>query len=208
MAALPDLLSSSLAQKTDAWSARARASLLGQLPCRAGCSQCCIGPFPITVLDVDRLRIGLRSLSDEQRERIEQVAQEQVVAMEAAYPMLVQSRYLDQWHDAEIDRLVTEFHQQPCPALGTQGLCEVYEHRPLACRSMGVPAEQDGITHGACEVQTFVPIVRLSIELRAEEDELARQESEALALRTAAVGAKGEELLSPYGFLVCNKPKG
>ena len=206
MAAHPDLLSSSLAQKTDAWFARAQASLLGQLPCGAGCSQCCIGPFPITVLDVDRLRRGLHSLSDEQRERIERVAQAQIVAMEAAYPLLAQSRYLDQWHDAEIDRLVTEFHQQPCPALGTQGLCEVYEHRPLACRSMGVPTEQDGITHGACEIQTFVPIVRLSIELRVEEDELARQEAEALTLRKSIVGAKGEELLSPYGFLGFDTP--
>lgn len=201
MEALPGILLSSLARKTDAWFARAQASLLGQLPCHAGCTQCCIGPFPITILDADRLRIGLRSLSDEQRERIEQVAQEQVVAMEAAYPLLTQSPFLDQWPDDEIDRLVTDFHQQPCPALGVQGLCAVYEHRPLACRSMGVPTEQDGITHGACQVQTFIPIVKLSVGLREEEDELAQQEAEALAQRKLTLTAEGEELLLPYGFL-------
>src|SRR5438034_11707826 len=32
------------------------------LVCRPGCTQCCIGPFPITQLDALRLRAGLRAL--------------------------------------------------------------------------------------------------------------------------------------------------
>src|SRR3989442_9799896 len=32
------------------------------LVCRPGCTQCCIGPFPITQLDAHRLRRGLAEL--------------------------------------------------------------------------------------------------------------------------------------------------
>ena len=35
-----------------------------RLACRPGCSECCIGPFPITRLDVWRLRRGLEELGD------------------------------------------------------------------------------------------------------------------------------------------------
>ena len=41
-----------LYQKTDHWFQRATAALLGEVPCRLGCTSCCIGPFPITLLDV------------------------------------------------------------------------------------------------------------------------------------------------------------
>jgi Fe-S-cluster containining protein len=37
--------------------------------------------------------------------------------------------------------LVKEFHHHPCPALETDGRCGVYHHRPLVCRSMGIPTE-------------------------------------------------------------------
>lgn len=197
---------SSLARKTDEWFARADAALLSQIPCRAGCSHCCIGPFPITLLDVSILREGVMRLPPDQRARIERRAREQVSAMEAAYPRLAESPCLDRWSDADIDRIVGDFYQQACPALGADGLCMVYEHRPLTCRSMGIPTERDGLVSGACEVQTFVPIIRLSATLRAEEDELARREAGALALCRSTTGTDGEEVLLPYGFLPATGP--
>ena len=195
----------SLARKTDEWFARAKAALLGQIPCRPGCSHCCIGPFPITLLDVELLQEGLAQLPPNERERIEQRAEEQVAAMEAAYPRLANSRFLDQWPDADIDQLVSQFHQVPCPALGEDGLCGLYHFRPLTCRSMGIPTEQAGITSGACEVQTFVPLVRLAASIRAEEDRLAAKEAHALERHRLAEQAEGEEVLLPYGFLPQNQ---
>ena len=190
-----------LARKTDEWFARAQAALLGQVPCRPGCSHCCIGPFSITLLDVHLLQEGLRHLPPNQRERIEGRARSQAAAMEAAYPQLLKSRFLDDWPDTDIDRLVSQFYQAPCPALEDDGLCGLYEYRPLTCRSMGIPTEREGVTSGACEVQTFIPIVRLSASIRAEEDELARQEAQVLENCRSAENAEGEELLLPYGFL-------
>jgi hypothetical protein len=51
-----------LYQKTDHWFQRATATLLGEVPCRLGCTSCCIGPFPITLLDVHTLQQGLAGL--------------------------------------------------------------------------------------------------------------------------------------------------
>ncbi|HLZ33066.1 MAG TPA: YkgJ family cysteine cluster protein [Nitrospira sp.] len=194
-----------LARRTDHWFQRAEAALLGQVPCRAGCSHCCIGPFPITLLDVRLLQEGLAGLPADQRERIERRAGEQVSTMEAAFPQLTESPYLDRWPDTDVDRIVSDFHNNPCPALGEDGRCGVYEYRPLTCRSMGIPTEQKGIVSGACEVQTFVPVVRLSAPLRREEDQLAEQEARALERCRSMMGAEGDELLLPYGFLPVNR---
>ena len=189
-----------LARKTDDWFRRANATLLGQVPCRAGCAHCCQGLFPITRLDVRLLREGLRQLPRDQRDRIEKRAAQQTAALEAAYPRLELSPSLDGWSDEEIDRAVSAFHNAPCPALGDESLCLLYAHRPLTCRSMGIPARQDASVNGACLVQTFVPITRLSSALEAEEQELAALEATQLAA-LPEVAAGGEEILLPYAFV-------
>ena len=190
-----------LAVKTDDWFKRANAALLSQVPCHAGCSYCCIGPFPITQLDVSLLQEGLQRLTPDRRRYIEGRAAEQVSALESAQPKLKESPYLDRWPDSDIDRLVNEFHDSPCPALDEDGLCTLYEHRPLICRSMGIPIEEKGVVRGACEVQTFVPIIRLSGALRAEEDVLSKQEAQTLDAYNSLTGNECEELLLPYGLL-------
>ena len=196
----PGLLDTFLTRKTDEWFSRARAFLLDQIPCRAGCHACCIGPFPITLLDRQRLQDGMNCLPSARRERLEQRATEQIAALENAYPELGLSPYVNHWEDSHIDRIISDFSQEPCPALGAEGLCEIYEYRPLVCRSMGIPIEENGITYGACGVQTFVPIKRLSHAQRDEEDALASREAEALELLKSSAGCAGEEVLLPYGF--------
>jgi Fe-S-cluster containining protein len=152
-------------------------------------------------LDVQSLKQGLDKLPQQARAHAEQRAAEQISAMEAAYPRLMESPILDEWPDSEIDRLVGQFGTMPCPALADNGLCLVYAHRPLTCRSMGIPIEEGALTQGACQVQTFVPIVRLSAALRAEEQNLAGQEAALLLpARQRAADSQGEELLLPYGF--------
>ena len=190
-----------LHQKTSHWFERATAALLGEVPCRLGCTNCCIGPFPITLLDVQTLQQGLAGLPADHRHRIEQRAIEHTTAMELTFPQLAHNHLLDNWSDQEIDRLVTEFHHHPCPALEPDGHCGIYQHRPLVCRSMGIPTESRGLAHGACEVQTFIPIVRLPSSFREEEDRLLQEETLALDALRLATGSAGEEVLLPYGFL-------
>ena len=201
MASRTPLIPSPLYQKTDHWFRRATAALLGEVPCRLGCTSCCIGPFPITLLDVHTLQQGLAALPSDHRHRIEQRAIEQAAAMETDFPELTRSDLLDNWSDQDIDRLVTQFHHHPCPALETDGRCGIYHHRPLACRSMGIPTEDRGLVHGACEIQTFIPILRLPTAFREEEHRLAQEEAASLDAHRRAIGSTGEEVFLPYGFL-------
>jgi Fe-S-cluster containining protein len=190
-----------LYKKTDHWFQRANAALLGAVPCKLGCTSCCIGPFPITLLDVQTLQEGLAGLQPDYRHRIEQRAIEQTAAMETSFPQLTNTDLIDDWPDQEIDRLITEFHQHPCPALEEDGRCGIYQHRPLVCRSMGIPTEDQGLAQGACDVQTFIPILRLPSSFREEEDRLAQEEAAALETHRRTTGSTGEEVFLPYGFV-------
>jgi len=191
---LPPEHRSDLPRKAERWFDRARAALLGALPCRPGCCRCCTGPFPITIRDARDLRQGLQTLPPDARRDIEARARGQASAMEAAFPALAASPFLDDWSDADQDALMVRFADRPCPALGDDGRCRVYAFRPLTCRLMGIPPEAGGLVQGACEVQTFVPIVRLSRALRAEEDALAVEEA-------AVLDGTEEELPITHGFL-------
>ena len=194
-------LPSTLFDKTARWFDRAHAALLNDLPCRRGCSQCCIGLFPITLLDQQELRRGLRSLPEVQRRSIEETAALQVEIIEESAPKLTRNRFIDHWPDCEVDSLVERYRALPCPALNLDGSCSLYAFRPLACRSMGIPSEAEGSVHGACAVQTSVPLIRLSRSLRQEEDRLAEEEASQLVHLRDQSGAAGEELFISYAFL-------
>jgi Fe-S-cluster containining protein len=190
-----------LMARCDQWFERARASVLGNLPCRRGCSRCCIGPFAITRLDVAVLQRGLDSLAPSVRLTIESIAHRQAEVFEAIFPRLKKDVALDRWSDREVDGLVERFRDLPCPALAEDGSCRVYAFRPVTCRMMGIPIEADGLVAGACEVQTAVPIQRVPLVLRQEEQRLAEQERAELDAGFGSTPARGEEVLLSYGFL-------
>lgn len=202
-----------LLTQVDEWFDRARATLLGELPCRRGCCRCCIGPFAITALDVAALTRGMSSLAPDLRRDIQDSARRQAAVMETAFPRLRESPGLNDWSDAEVERVVERFTDLPCPALGSDGSCRVYPFRPATCRMMGIPVEEKALVHGACEVQTAVPVVRLPRVLREEEDRLAAAEAShiqaAPGTRINRAGVRSDdEVLLPYGFLAEGNPDG
>ena len=187
--------------QSEQWFHRAHAALLGALPCRRGCSRCCIGPFAVTILDVAELQRGLPTLPEPILRDIESRARAQIATFESAYPRLAATPFLDEWPDSEIDQLATQFADLPCPALDADGACRIYPFRPLACRTMGIPVEADNLVQGACEVQTSVPLVRPSRATREEERQLAGQEAAEIAAQRQTDQESGEEVLLVYGFL-------
>jgi len=191
----------SLHNRATHWFTRARAALLGAIPCGRGCSRCCVGTFPITVLDARVLRQGVSALSSRNREAIETRAMELVTAMESAFPRLGSSPFLDDWNDAEQDAVAAHFADMTCPALDRDGSCRVYEARPVTCRTMGIPIDEDGVVQGACEIQTAVPVVRLPHVYRQEEDSLAELEAQELETPKDDGLPAGDEIFLPYGFL-------
>ena len=191
---------STLFEKTARWFDRAKAALLGNLPCCQGCSHCCVGVFPVTLLDRQEIQRGLRTLSLEQRLAIQQNAIRQIRILSDSAPRLTENMFIDHWPDRDIDHIVDQFGTLPCPALQVDGSCSLYAFRPLACRSMGIPSETDGVTRGACAIQTAIPLIRLSRTLREEENILAGIEATQLASLRREHHAEGEELLLPFAF--------
>ncbi len=124
-----------------------------------------------------------------------------MAAIEACFPQLATSQMVDDWSDQLTERLAERFKDLPCPALNQDGCCAIYAYRPLTCRSMGIPPDQNGYVEGACEIQTAVPIIRLSPAFREEEDRLAGEEAQQLTARHRMQQCQGEELLLPYAFL-------
>lgn len=93
-----------------------------KIQCRKGCSKCCSQIFRITLLDGWMINEHVRSLPDARRNELQQKARE----------------YLK--HVASVPRTDKDTQTGlPCPALGLEGECTIYEARPVICRRFGMP---------------------------------------------------------------------
>jgi Fe-S-cluster containining protein len=113
-----------------------------RLACRIGCTECCIGPFPITALDARRLGEGLAALAARDPQAAAGIrgrAEEARRAMRRGFPGDGAGGRLGE-DEAARERFFARHEALPCPALdpGT-GACLLYEARPLSCRSYGPP---------------------------------------------------------------------
>jgi Fe-S-cluster containining protein len=120
------------------------------LLCAPGCTQCCIGVFPISQLDAARLRDGLASLAaidPAHAAAVRQRAKASVGRLSAEFPGDPLTGAFD-----EADLLDDFANDEPCPALDpTTGLCDLYAARPTTCRLFGPPLRVDGGI-GVCEL--------------------------------------------------------
>ncbi len=126
------------------------------LACRPGCTQCCVGPFPINQLDAARLRQGIEQLeaSDPDRAaRVRDRAVESVARLSPQFPGDPKTGILAEDEEAEA-RFVDFADDEPCPALDpATGMCDVYAFRPMTCRTFGPPVRsgpEGGL--GVCEL--------------------------------------------------------
>jgi Fe-S-cluster containining protein len=124
------------------------------LVCRPGCSQCCIGAFPINQLDAARLRDGLAELertAPERAARVQERARISVKRLSADFPGDATTGLLEETEEAAA-RFAEFANDEPCPVLDPQtGTCELYQSRPMTCRVFGPPVRsEDGL--GICEL--------------------------------------------------------
>ena len=97
------------------------------LQCGRGCSLCCYGLFEIGSGDVPVIAEGLAALHPRRRQKIIRRA------LEIAAPNL---------RELPADEKEAFFERTqavPCPNLDESGACMMYEHRPLVCRTFGLP---------------------------------------------------------------------
>ncbi|MEZ4485429.1 MAG: YkgJ family cysteine cluster protein [Syntrophotaleaceae bacterium] len=126
----------------DAWFANCKSTCGSQIQCAAGCSACCRGLFDITLLDAFLLQTGFRHLPQERQTAIRAKAEDRLCQLQAEWPELRQPYLLNHLPD-ELWTDMPEDDQTPCPLLGEDGGCLVYEHRPMICRTHGLPNIDD-----------------------------------------------------------------
>jgi Fe-S-cluster containining protein len=145
-----------LVQIVDAALAEAARKSGPWLVCRPGCTQCCIGPFPINQLDAARLRQGLAQLDSTDPVRAARVrdrAHDSVTRLSSSFPGDPATGILAEDEDAD-SRFADFADDEPCPALDpATGTCDLYAARPMTCRTFGPPVRSgpDGGL-GVCEL--------------------------------------------------------
>jgi len=162
------------------------------LVCRPGCTQCCIGVFPINQLDAVRLRQGLAQLESCAPERaagVRKRARDAVSRLSKEFPGDSTSGLLDEGAGAE-QRFADFANDEPCPALDPEtGFCELYEARPMTCRVFGPPVRsEDGL--GVCELcfQDASDEEIAACEMNADPEDLESALVEELEKTTGAHG--------------------
>ena len=120
------------------------------LVCRPGCTQCCHGPFPISQLDVARLRHGLEQLAQSDPRKASAIrarARRSAARLAADFPGDVSTGVLSEDEEA-IERFEDFADHEPCPVLSVDGAgrCELYAARPMTCRVFGPPIRSEGPT--------------------------------------------------------------
>jgi Fe-S-cluster containining protein len=124
------------------------------LVCKPGCSQCCIGVFPIAHEDAARLREGLETLektAPEKAARIHERVAQSLTRLDPWFPGNLTTGILNEDYEAAI--LFEEFADEPCPALDlNHGTCDLYEHRPILCRTFGPPMRTEENNLATCEL--------------------------------------------------------
>jgi Fe-S-cluster containining protein len=101
------------------------------LQCGNGCSLCCYGLFEIGAADVPVLAEGLQKLHPMRRRSI--VRRAAKIVAESRHPNIREAT------PAEKDEFFHRTASVACPNLDDSGMCMIYEHRPLVCRTFGLP---------------------------------------------------------------------
>jgi uncharacterized protein len=108
-----------LREKVDGWSERITSRYQTHIQCRAGCDSCCHHPLSVFGVEAEVVRQALSQLPDSLLENL----------------LIPKQETID-----------PEFFES-CPLLN-QGTCSIYAHRPLICRTQGLPLlyeAEDGV---------------------------------------------------------------
>ena len=152
------------------------------LVCRKGCTQCCIGAFPINSLDAHRLRRGLAELQardPERGHRVRERARQSIARLSASFPGDPNTGVLAE--GLETSQRFAEFaNDEPCPVLDPEtGACDLYEARPMTCRVFGPPLAGASQELAVCEL-CFVGATEAEIAACAVELEIGDREANLL----------------------------
>ncbi len=131
------------------------------LVCRPGCTQCCVGVFPIAHEDAARLREGLAARAQTDPARATRIQQRVAASLTRLNPWFPGGRnpgdrttYGILSEDEQSTTLFEEYaNDEPCPVLDpATGTCDLYDYRPILCRTFGPPARTEDGNLATCEL--------------------------------------------------------
>ncbi len=128
-----------LLSDVDKWFANCIAQSGDHIRCAAGCSECCRGLFDITLLDAALLKNGFDQLDGDIRGEVLARCRSRLRVLQGLWPELDSPYILNYRPEEEWDMLMPDDDETPCPLLGQDGRCLVYEYRPMTCRLHGLP---------------------------------------------------------------------
>ena len=128
----------SLLETIDSWFHQTAQQLPKMIHCQSGCSGCCRGFFDITLLDAALVSHGYQQLAPAQREIVRSKAVLRLAELQQRWPHFSSPFILNGLPDSEWVEM-PEGDETPCPFLDDEGLCLIYEFRPMTCRLHGLP---------------------------------------------------------------------
>ena len=128
-----------LLAEVDRWFAGCSGGFPDQIACAVGCASCCRGLFDITLLDAATLRSGFDLLPEVIRTKIWWKALARMEGIRTLWPEFDQPYLLNLRPQEEWSQIMPEEDVTPCVLLDDNGLCILYDSRPLTCRLHGLP---------------------------------------------------------------------
>jgi Fe-S-cluster containining protein len=129
-----------LLQEVDTWFAGCVAAAAGteRIACRQGCNECCRGLFDITLLDAFLIQEAVNDLEKTILEAARRRAALRLPELHRLWPdfsppYLLNTLPEQEWTEMPEDDTI------PCPLLGEDGFCLIYQARPMTCRLHGLP---------------------------------------------------------------------
>ncbi len=148
-----------------------------EFKCRKGCSDCCNAAFDISLAEARLLKKNFLILGRKTRK--------QILKRAKAAQKIWEETIVKRPENISTTRI-------PCPLLGKDEECLLYEVRPVNCRTYGVPTEINGSGH-VCSFSGFqsgksYPTIRLNI-IQDELLKISRQVDPQLAEKRWPISA-------------------
>jgi Fe-S-cluster containining protein len=168
-----------LLSSVDQWFNSCVSYARSEIVCKSGCSECCRALFDITLLDAFYLKSGFNRLDPKIKAAVLVKARERLVSLQRLWPDFEAPYMLNYRPEKEWEILMPDDDETPCPLLGEDGTCLVFDFRPMTCRLHGLPLiDISGeVMHDEWCTLNFVHVNPLDLhELRWEFNALFREE--------------------------------
>ncbi len=166
--------------------------------CRRGCSACCNGPFDISPADAQMISAAVDRLPADIAAQVRARAQEQIATYHEAAPWWQSPWDVDILDEEYFDRFGLQLAHHPCPALGDDSGCVIYDNRPATCRMIGLSLVKPdgGVLDNDCPIlhtsQKYAELNPVLFDLEQLELSADEFDAEAMAegwVRTTVAGA-------------------